>query len=56
LTSQAKRVPATAIWVTPAPVLVESATQVRFPLTSAAVCVLTFQTKTFVQSAPPSTA
>jgi hypothetical protein len=53
LTIHASRVPAIAIWVTPPPVLVESAAQVPFPLASAALPVLTFQTKTFVHLVPP---
>jgi hypothetical protein len=52
-TIHASRVPATAISVTPPPVLVESAPQVPLPLTTAALCVFTFQTKTFVQPVPP---
>ena len=56
-TTQASRVPAIAISVTPPPVLVESAPQVAGPLASAAEPVSTFQTTTFVQPPPlPSTA
>ena len=55
-TIQARRVPATAICVTPPPVLVESAPHVPLPLTSAALRVRTFQTKTLVHVEPPSTA
>jgi hypothetical protein len=56
LTIQARRVPATAISLTPPPVLVESAVHVPRPLTLVALPFRTFQAKTLVHVGPPLTA